>query len=231
MSNQQAPNSAHQFKHGPKPVIGLVGGIGAGKSTAAGCFALRGGLVIDADALGHEALRQPEVLAAAAGRWGNGVCKPDGSLDRRELGRVVFGNSDERRALEGMVFPWITARCAAAIESAMTHPAVPFVVVDAAVLFEAGWHANMDRIAYVDAPRDVRLARLAARSGWTEADLAAREAAQWPADEKRARADEILVNDAGPVELQEHVDRLLGKWGVRIGPAVEGAARGAPAPE
>ena len=231
MSDQLESIGVRPFKHGPKLVIGLVGGIGAGKSTAARCFSLRGGLVIDADALGHEALRQPEVAAAVVGRWGEGVRKPDGSLDRRELGRVVFGNSDERRALEGMVFPWITARCAAAVANAMTDPAVPFVVVDAAVLFEAGWHGNMDRIVYVDAPRDVRVARLAARSGWTEADLAAREAAQWPADEKKARADEILVNAAGPVELQEHVDRLLGKWGVRIGPSVEGVARGAPAPE
>jgi dephospho-CoA kinase len=229
MSDQPESKGARPFKHGPKPVIGLVGGIGAGKSTAARCFAGRGGLVIDADALGHEALRQPEVASAVAGRWGEGVRKPDGSLDRRELGRVVFGNSDERRALEGMVFPWITARCGAAVANAMADPGVPFVVVDAAVLFEAGWHGNMDRIIYVDAPRDVRVARLAARSGWTEADLAAREAAQWPADEKKARADEILVNDAGPVELQKHVDRLLGKWGVRIGPPAGGNAPVAPA--
>lgn len=213
------------YKHGPKPVIGLVGGIGAGKSTAAGCFSLRGGLVIDADALGHEALRQPEVVAAVVKRWGDGVRKPDGSLDRREIGRVVFGNSDERRALEGLVFPWITARCAADVANAMANPAVPFVVVDAAVLFEAGWHGNVDRIVYVDAPRDVRVARLAARSGWTEAELVAREAAQWPADEKKARADEILVNAAGPVELQEHVDRLLGKWGLDRGVPAASAAQ------
>lgn len=213
------------YKHGPKPVIGLVGGIGAGKSTAARCFSLRGGLVIDADALGHEALRQPEVVAAVVKRWGDGVRKPDGSLDRREIGRVVFGNSDERRALEGLVFPWITARCAAEVADAMANPTVPFVVVDAAVLFEAGWHGNVDRIVYVDAPRDVRVARLAARSGWTEAELVAREAAQWPADEKKARADEILVNAAGPVELQEHVDRLLGEWGLDRGAPAASAAQ------
>lgn len=217
MSDQQAPTAAREFKHGPKPVIGLVGGIGAGKSTAAGCFTLRGGRVIDADALGHEALRQPEIAAAVVKRWGEGVRKPDGSLDRREIGRVVFGNSDERRALEEIVFPWITARCAAETASAVADPSVPFVVVDAAVLFEAGWHGNVDRIVYVDAPRDVRVARLAKRSGWTEAELTAREAAQWPAAEKKARADEILVNAAGPVELQEQVDRLLGKWGLDRG--------------
>ncbi len=199
-------------KHGPKPVIGLVGGIGAGKSTVAKCFAERGGYVIDADSLGHEALRQPEVIRRLVERWGEDVRKPDGSLDRRAIGRIVFGNSTERNALEGMVFPFITARCEQQIGLAMANPAVRFVVVDAAVLFEAGWDQNMDRIVYVDAPRESRVARLASRSGWTDADLAGREAAQWSAETKMARADEIIVNDAGPVELQERVDRLLSQW-------------------
>jgi dephospho-CoA kinase len=99
------------------------------------------------------------------------------------------------------------------IAAAQVNPAVPFVVLDAAVLLEAGWN-EVDRIVYVDAPREQRAARLAARSGWSEADLTAREAAQWPAERKKAAADAIVVNDAGPVELQEQVDRLLSKWRV-----------------
>src|SRR6185503_3681483 len=90
-------------KHGAKPVVGLIGAIGAGKSTAAKCFAARGGHVIDADALGHEALRQPEVTAALVARWGERVRKPDGSLDRREIGRIVFADAGERNALEAVV--------------------------------------------------------------------------------------------------------------------------------
>jgi len=210
----QPTNQGRAFKHGPKPVIGLVGGIGAGKSTVARCFASRGGFVIDADALGHDALRQPEVVAKVAARWGESVRKPDGSLDRRTIGRIVFGNPTDRNALEEMVFPYITARCAADIGRAMGNPETRFIVVDAAVLFEAGWEQNMDRIVYVDAPRELRLARLANRSGWTDADLTAREAAQWPAETKMARSDEIIVNDAGPVELQDRVDRLLVVIGV-----------------
>jgi len=213
MFNQRT-DQGRTFKHGPKPVIGLVGGIGAGKSTVARCFANRGGLVIDADALGHEALRQPEVIAKVAARWGESVRKPDGSLDRRAIGRIVFGNPTDRNALEEMVFPYITARCEAEIGRAMANPEVRFIVVDAAVLFEAGWEQNMDRIVYVDAPRELRLTRLANRSGWTDADLTAREAAQWPAETKMARSDEVIVNDAGPVELQDRVDRLLGQWSV-----------------
>jgi dephospho-CoA kinase len=208
MSSRDATRS----KHGPKPVIGLIGAIGAGKSTAARCFAARGGCVIDADALGHEALAQPEIVEQLGARWGAGVRKPDGTLDRRSIARIVFGHPQERNALERLVFPYIGERCLQEIARAMADPVVRFVVLDAAVLLEAGWNTAVDRIVYIDAPRDVRLARLAARSGWTDADLTAREAAQWPDQTKKARADAVIVNAAGPEELQEQVDRLLTEW-------------------
>jgi dephospho-CoA kinase len=200
------------FKHGPKPVIGLIGAIGAGKSTAARCFAARGGYAIDADALGHEALRQPEIVAALVDRWGERVRKSDGSLDRREIGRIVFADPAERNALEATVFPYIGRRTREEIAAAQTNPGVSFVVLDAAVLLEAGWGQLVDKLVYLDAPRPVRVERLAARSGWTEADLAAREAAQWPPEVKKMRADAVLLNDADPGALQERVDRLLAGW-------------------
>ena len=203
-----------RFKHGPKPVIGLVGAIGAGKSTASKCFAARGGRAIDADALGHEALRQPEIVAALVRLWGDGIRKPDGTLDRREIGRIVFADPAQRNALEATVFPYIGERTREEISAAQANPGVAFVVLDAAVLLEAGWGEMVDRLVYVDAPRELRVARLAARSGWTAADLAAREAAQWPADRKKALADAVVVNAAGPAELQEQVERLVREWSV-----------------
>jgi dephospho-CoA kinase len=197
------------FKHGPKPVVGLVGAIGAGKSAAARCFAQRGGHVIDADALGHEALRQPEVATALVTLWGEKVLREDGTLDRRAIGRIVFSDPRQRNALEATVFPHIQGRTRAEIAAAQVNPAVTFVVLDAAVLLEAGWGELVDALVYVDAPRDLRLARLAARSGWDEAELAAREAAQWPAERKKEKATAVVVNDAGRTELQERVDRVL----------------------
>ncbi|MBA4062826.1 MAG: dephospho-CoA kinase [Isosphaera sp.] len=202
------------FRHVPKPVIGLVGEIGAGKSTVARLLAARGGRVIDADALGHAALADPAVVTAAVLRWGDGVRRPDGGLDRRAVARVVFADPAERAALEALVFPLIRGRVAGQVRDAMADPAARFVVLDAAVMLEAGWNNATDRLVYVSAPREVRLARVAARSGWADADLAAREAAQWPADRKRAAADAVLVNDAGPSGLTEQVDRLLKEWGL-----------------
>jgi dephospho-CoA kinase len=204
------------WRHGPKPVIGLVGGIGAGKSTAAAAFATRGGAVVNADALGHEALEQPDIRRRVLDRWGGrgNLVKPDGRLDRRAIAGVVFADPAERAALEGMVFPYIGRRALDEVVRAQADPAARFVVVDAAVMLEAGWDHVCDRVVYVDAPHEVRLARLAARSGWTAPDLAAREAAQWPAAEKLKRAAAVIVNDGSRERLQEQVDRLLGEWGI-----------------
>lgn len=202
------------FRHGPKPVIGLIGGIGAGKSTAARCFAARSGILIDADALGHEALRQPEIIARVVERWGPGVRKPDGSLDRRAIGRIVFANADERNALESIVFPFIAKRCREGIERGLANPEVRFIVLDAAVMLEAGWNNEVDRIVYISAPRELRLGRLARRSGWIDADLTPREAAQWPEDVKQSRADAVILNDADVDALQSQVDQLLKEWGL-----------------
>ena len=115
----------------------------------------------------------------------------------------------QRNALEAAVFPYIKGRTHEAIASAQANPDAAFVVLDAAVLLEAGWGELVDALVYVDAPFEVRLARLAARSGWDAAELARREAAQWPADEKKNCATAVLVNDAGPERLQEQVDRVL----------------------
>jgi dephospho-CoA kinase len=207
------------WRHGPKPVIGLVGGIGAGKSTAARLLAERGGAVIDADALGHAALEQADIRQSVLRQWGKqaNLLRPDGRIDRRALGRVVFENSETRRALEELVFPYIRERAVSAIAAAQADPAVRFVLLDAAVMLEAGWDRVCDKVVYVDAPRPLRLARVAARSGWTETDLIARESAQWPAGRKMAAADGVVVNDANPASLGRQLDELFGTWGIPVG--------------
>jgi len=198
----------------PKPVIGLVGGIGAGKSLAAAALARRGGAVVDADRIGHAVLNRPEVVARLVGRWGPGVLRPDGTPDRRAIAAVVFADPAERAALEAAVFPGIGRLAREQIAAARADPAVRFVVLDAAVMMEAGWHGVCDKVIYVDAPREVRLRRLAARSGWTADDLTAREAAQMSPAGKMARADAVVVNDGTPDELAARLDGLLAGWGI-----------------
>lgn len=197
-----------------KPVIGLVGGIGAGKSLAAAILAERCAAVIDADRLGHEALEVPAVKEKLIARWGRGILKPDGTANRRAIAGIVFNDPSELKALESVVYPVIGRRTRDEIAKAQADPATRFTVLDAAVMLEAGWDGACDRLLYVDAPRDVRVARLAARSGWSEAEVAAREAAQMPADEKKARADAVVLNDGPPARLREQIDRVLAGWGL-----------------
>ena len=197
----------------PLPVLGLIGAIGAGKTTAAAAFANRGGLAIDCDRLGHVALAQPEVLGKLVVRWGKGIVQSDGAPDRRAIGAIVFADAAERGFLESVAFPAIGALARIEIAKAAGDATVRFVVLDAAVLLEAGWGDFCDRIVYVDAPREVRLARVLARSRWTEAEMARREAAQWSAERRMARADAVIVNGGAPSKLQAAVERLLKDWG------------------
>jgi len=170
--------------------------------------------VIDADRLGHEALEAPAVKDWLIARWGPGVLKPDGTANRRAIAGIVFRAPAELRALESVVYPVIGRRAEEEIAKAQADPRVRFAVLDAAVMLEAGWNGACDHLIYVDAPRGVRLSRLAARSGCSEADVAAREAAQWPAERKKARSDAVVLNDGPPERLQDRIDRLLTGWGL-----------------
>jgi dephospho-CoA kinase len=191
---------------GRLPVVGIVGGIGAGKSLVADALARRGGHLIPADQLGHEALRQEDVKRVVVERFGPAVLDEGGAVSRRRLGARVFGDEAERRALEAIVFPYIGRRVGEEIARAAGVAGARFVVLDAAVMLEAGWAGACDRILFVDAPRDVRLARLRATRGWTEEELRRREAAQLPLEEKRRRADAVIDNAGTPAALEAQVD-------------------------
>jgi len=195
------------------PVLGLIGAIGAGKSTTARAFAERGGFTIDCDRLGHEALALPEVLDPLANRWGSRILLPDGAPNRRAIGGIVFADAEERTFLESVVFPAIGALVRREMAKAAEVPSVRFIVLDAATLLEANWGDACDRIVYVDAPEDVRRRRVLTRSGWDAAELARREAAQLPNDVKIERADAVIRNIGTESDLKDSVDRLLKEWG------------------
>jgi dephospho-CoA kinase len=203
-----------------KRVIGLLGGIGSGKSRAAEAFARAGARVIAGDELAHEALRRPEVREQVVRRWGAQLLDEHGEVNRRELGGIVFADPEELKALEAMTHPWIRRRIEEEVAKAQADPGVPLVVLDAAVMLEAGWHGVCDELVFVDAPDEVRRRRVARGRGWTPEEARARESAQLPLTEKRARADHVLDNSAAPEHLDRQVDRLLRRWGV-VPPAAQ----------
>ncbi|WP_165220309.1 dephospho-CoA kinase [Aquisphaera insulae] len=191
------------------PVIGLIGAIGGGKSTVAAMLLDRGAAVIDADAVGHRVLDLPAIRARLRDRFGLEVIGEDGRVDRGVLGRIVFADEGARRDLEAIVHPEMRRDFERTIAEQGAGGRVLAVILDAAILLEAGWDVLCDRIVFVDAPWETRLERVSRNRGWTADMLRAREAAQWPLADKRARADRILTNDRGRAELERAVDHLL----------------------
>jgi dephospho-CoA kinase len=188
------------------PTIGLVGGIACGKSAVRSILAERGCITCDSDELAHQALRDPATVSAIAARWGDRAIR-DGSVDRGALAAIVFADPAERAQLEALVHPWIHARRRAMFSA--DPGAAPARVIDAPLLLEVGLHTECDSIWFVEAPIEARRARALSSRGWPAAELARREAAQWPLDQKRALAHHVLCNDGDPQSLRSRVEAAL----------------------
>ncbi len=206
-----------------KPVIGLLGGLGSGKSTVATEFAKYGGWLIHADQLGHEALQQPELRDRIVTHFGTEIVDSAGQIDRRKLGPKVFADPAERQTLEAIVHPWIGQRIKEEMAKANAAVDAAFIVLDAAIMLEAGWNKVCDWLVYIDVPRALRLQRLAQQRGWTESEVMAREAAQMPLEDKARKAD-FIVDNSGPLEATaRQVEQLVRRLGLdRTRPADSG---------
>ena len=189
-------------------VIGLTGGIGAGKSAVAGVLGDLGFLVVDSDKDAKEALERPEVKAELVRWWGESILDAQGRVDRGAVARIVFGDPAERARLEGLVHPLVKAGRAELVERAARERR-PGVVVDAPLLFEAGSDAECDVVVFVESPREQRVERVRASRGWDESELDRREKAQLSLEEKRRRADVVVVNDSTPEALKGRVEEAL----------------------
>lgn len=198
--------------------IGVVGGIASGKSLVTKMLVEFGAAALDADRTGHDVLAQdPQVRDAILHRWGESVLTPQGDIDRRALANKVFAKGEaaaaDRKFLEGLVHPHIGDRLKV-LRDKFAAEGKPAVVLDAPLLLEAGWEALCDIIVFVDVPSQNRLARAKMR-GWTDAEFADREAAQWPVDKKRRHATLVLPNLGTEAELRTAVRNF---WAENVGP-------------
>jgi len=199
-------------------IVGIVGGIGSGKSAVAHWVAAqdRSIRVFDADVAGHQALSRPEVRERLRSTFGDAILSDNGSVNRSALAKRVFGDSAEARAarskLESIVHPVIQSARESAIESDRSAGDVKAVLVDAALLLEAGWDNRCDAVVFIDAPEAVRRQRVAGR-GWSPEEFARREASQWPLERKKSSADRVIENsrslDIAGRELYEYIRQTL----------------------
>jgi dephospho-CoA kinase len=219
--------------------VGLTGGMGSGKSTAARMFAAKGAHVLSADEIGRE-LMQPgkAVYAAIVERFGPGVVKTDEAgaevLDRAALGRMAFGDG-RIEELEAIVHPATIAQQAGLIAEVAAREPDAVVVVESALIFETkfggegGWQKRFDRIILVKAAEELRIARFVARASGgralgqvermeLEAEARWRMANQRNPERNAADCDFVLTNDGSVQELQVQVDGL---W-----PELQAAAKG-----
>jgi len=192
-------------------IVGLTGGIGSGKSTAAEAFARCGAAIVDADRIAHE-LTAPAgaALAEIRAEFGDAVFAADASLDRSALRRRVFADAGARRRLEAILHPRIRAeserRCAAAT-------AAPYVVLVVPLLVESGdYRRRVHRVAVVDCDEATQLARVVARSGLTPEQVAAIMATQAPRQLRLAAADDVIDNGNGVEQLEDQVAALDRKY-------------------
>jgi len=194
---------------GETPVIGLTGGIAAGKSSVAEAPGSMGCAVKRSDEDVRALLGEPDIISEVAGWWGDRVLDASGGLDRRALAAIVFSDEEARKRLEGLLHPRVEQRRRAAWEAEAARRVVPAFVIDAPLLFEAGLDARCDAVLFVDAPLDLRDRRARRDRGWAPGELERRENSQWPLEVKRQRSDHVIVNDADPETLRSRVAALF----------------------
>ncbi|QDU84403.1 Dephospho-CoA kinase [Planctomycetes bacterium Pla163] len=184
-------------------VVGVLGGIASGKSLVARLLAGDDGAVVDADRVAHAVLASDAVTRKVRERFGDAVLGVDGRPDRRALAQVVFEDSEARAALEGWIHPLVRDRIRTALDAART---ASIVVLDVPLLLENdrehGLRAACDVLVHVDAPVEQRTARAVTERGWAPDELARRERAQLPQDEKRRAAQHVIVNDGDLDQLK-----------------------------
>jgi len=207
--------------------VGLTGGLGSGKSTAARLFAAHGAHVLEADAIARQMMEPGQaVYSAVVAHFGDGVVLPDGRLDRGALARIAFAEGRVEE-LNAIVHPAVIARQVELAKEIFARDAGAVVMVESALIFETKhggaqgrrWRSRFDRVILVTAPEEVRVARFVARAApqgslsaerreELEVEARRRMAQQIPDEQKSALCDYVLTNGGALTELEWQVDQL-----------------------
>jgi dephospho-CoA kinase len=198
-----------------KPIIGLCGGIGSGKSTVAREFERLGGLLIDSDRLNHEVLRYPEVMGTLREWWGDGIIAEDGTPDRGRIAKLIFSDPGQKQRLESLVHPLIAERRSDMISAGIGDPKVRAIILDSPLLLESNLDRLCHAVVFVEVSQTRRLQRLRQTRGWDIQELRRREQWQMPLAEKRSRSQFVIRNEGLLEQLRSEAEdvfeRILAK--------------------
>ena len=187
------------------PLVGILGGIGSGKSTVARLFGDRGCAVIDADAMAHEVLETPQVKSMLVREFGGSILNADGKVDRKAVADIVFTDAGKLAFLNSMIHPRTLQRVEEAIASIRRQGRAKAIIIDAPLLVEAGWHMRCDYLVFVDCDKDNRLERLRRRAGLDKEQLETRENFQISLDKKAKLAYYTVNNNSDLSALESQV--------------------------
>ena len=187
--------------------IGILGGIGSGKSTVARMLNARGAIVIDADKIGHAILNREDIRQRLVDLLGSEILAANGAIERKRVARKVFGNPDLLAAFNAIVHPPLLEEFRRQIRDAASRDA-PAVALDAALLLEWGMDGLCDHLLYVDAGQGQRENRARQQRGWDAEELRRREANQMRLEEKKRLAHTIITNNGSLETLDREVEKF-----------------------
>jgi dephospho-CoA kinase len=180
---------------GDKPIIGILGGIGSGKSTVAAEFAKLGCKVIDADKIAHKLLERKTVKEKIAAAFGRDALDAKGQIDRRKLAAIVFAYADKLLTLNRIIHPLVLRRAEQLIEQYNRQNKVKAIVLDMPLLIEVGWAGRCDKLIFVNCRQKIRAER-AKKLGFDKNQHKIRENFQISLDKKMNLADNTIENNS-----------------------------------
>jgi len=179
-----------------KPIIGILGGIGSGKSTVAQEFAKLGCKVIDADKIAHKLLEQPAVKDSIIKLFGDSILEPTGKVNRKKLGEIVFSGDNKLRSLNQIIHPHVLKEAEELIGQYNRQDQVRAIVLDMPLLVEVGWAKRCDKLVFVDCKPELRASRAKKIGIFDENQLKIRENLQISLDNKARLTDNTVDNNS-----------------------------------
>jgi dephospho-CoA kinase len=192
-----------------KPIIGILGGVGSGKSTVAELFTQLGCVVIDADKIAHGTLEEPGIKQKIVDFFGQKVLAASGQIDRKALADLAFGDKEKLSRLNSIIHPLVLQRCERLIETYNSRAQVKAIVLDMPLLLEAGWQNRCNRLIFIDCKDELRADRAKKIGIFNKNQLKIRENFQISLDNKAKVSDNTIDNNSDLSALVEQVTEIF----------------------